>query len=545
MHGRSFGSGISPVSGPAVLAVLLVAVVLLGAGCLAYVYGEPSGSDPASAETTATLPRTDGSDIAGGQALGDTDTTGAESPEDVEAKVLQADVFIWDTTSAGIGAVRAMQHAREQYPVGSIVIAAPGGIIAAMPAQGLSVEDTYVEWGDTHTSGFWEEFRADVLEFYSSVGVSGLNHQGRLVVEPEVAERFLRGYLAATPSDQPEVRFLSGHLREVKVTEDGYVLELAAGDDGQGATTTVKASLAIDASVEGDLARLAGARYRFGMSENIYGGGEGYPPLPDGDVPDTWIQRVSALLTLGLSGKPQEHVSAAELAPYLASYPDELRIGAEWAEAFEDSWTMQHKLPGNKRELNEMWSDYLEDIGLPHRYIFGYDKDVGIRQELREEVLTYTVQQVKFLQEHGYPDLEITHLPERLYIREGIRVVGLTTYTGEDVEEGVVYHPVALGKYSQYDVHLPVQNDHSPREISVPMETLISRDLPSLLIPGPLSTDHRAYNSAVRMEPVRANVGGACGVLAAIALAEGKKPAAVPYSRVKEELLRQEYRLSK
>src|SRR5660398_230420 len=238
MHGRSFGSGISPVSGPAVLAVLLVAVVLLGAGCLAYVYGEPSGSDPASAETTATLPRTDGSDIAGGQALGDTDTTGAESPEDVEAKVLQADVFIWDPTSAGIGAVRAMQHAREQYPVGSIVIAAPGGIIAAMPGQGLSVEDTYVEWGDTHTRGFWEELRADVREW-------------------------------------------------------------AAGDDGQGATTTVEASLAIDASVAGDLARLAGARYRFGMSENIYGGGEGYPPLPDGDVPDIWIQRVSALLTLG------------------------------------------------------------------------------------------------------------------------------------------------------------------------------------------------------------------------------------------------------
>src|SRR5680860_812088 len=118
---------------------------------------------------------------------------------------------------SGIATVRARQHAREQYPVGSIVIAALGGIIAAMPAQGLSVEDTYVEGGDTYTSGFWEEFRADVLEFYSSAGVSGLNHQ-RLVVEPEVAERFFRGYLAATPSDQPEVRFLSGHLREVAVS---------------------------------------------------------------------------------------------------------------------------------------------------------------------------------------------------------------------------------------------------------------------------------------------------------------------------------------
>src|SRR5680860_205835 len=438
-----------------------------------------------------------------------------------------------------------MQHAREQYPVGSIVIAAPGGIIAAMPAQGLSVEDTYVEWGDTHTSGFWEEIRADVLEFYSSVGVSGLNHQGRLVVEPEVAERFFRGYLAATPSDQPEVRLLAGHLREVKVTEDGYVLELAAGDDGQGATTKVKASLAIDASVEGDLARMAGARYRFGMSENIYGGGRGYPPLPHGDRRETWIQRVSALLTLGLSGMPREHLSAAELALYLASYPDMVHVDQEAADAFATSWSMEHEVPGNKRELNEEWSDYREDIRLPHRYIFGYDEDAGIREKLREEVLSYTVQQVKFLQEHGYPELEITNLPERLYIREGIRVVGVRTYREADVREGAVYHPVTLGRYSQYDVHLPVQVNSDPYEVYIPLETLMARDFPSLLIPGPISTDHKAYNSAVRMEPVRANVGGASGVLAAIALTRDQRPAAVGYPLVKEELLRQEYRLSK
>src|SRR5680860_1108535 len=54
MYGRSFGSGIATVPGPAVLAMLLVAVVLLGAGCSVDVYGETSGSDPAGAETTAT-----------------------------------------------------------------------------------------------------------------------------------------------------------------------------------------------------------------------------------------------------------------------------------------------------------------------------------------------------------------------------------------------------------------------------------------------------------------------------------------------------------
>jgi hypothetical protein len=81
--------------------------------------------------------------------------------------------------------------------------------------------------------------------------------------------------------------------------------------------------------------------------------------------------------------------------------------------------------------------------------------------------------------------------------------------------------------------------------VYVPMGALLAADLPDLLIPGPISTDHRAYNTAVRTEPVRANTGGAAGVIAAIAVARGLPPAGVSYQEVREELVRQGYRLGR
>jgi hypothetical protein len=45
------------------------------------------------------------------------------------------------------------------------------------------------------------------------------------------------------------------------------------------------------------------------------------------------------------------------------------------------------------------------------------------------------------------------------------------------------------------------------------------------------------------MEPVRANTGGAAGVMAAVALARGVPPAEVSYAQVSTELRRQQYRL--
>jgi hypothetical protein len=134
-------------------------------------------------------------------------------------------------------------------------------------------------------------------------------------------------------------------------------------------------------------------------------------------------------------------------------------------------------------------------------------------------------------------------VPSRVYLREGPRVVGRATYTDDDVQNNRVREPVAFGNYAEYDVHLPVAQKLGSAFVHVPMGAIISADFPDLLIPGPISTEHLAYNTAVRMEPLRANTGGAAGVMAAVALARAVPPAQVSYTQVAAELRRQRYRL--
>ena len=180
---------------------------------------------------------------------------------------------------------------------------------------------------------------------------------------------------------------------------------------------------------------------------------------------------------------------------------------------------------------------------MPYNYVFGYRTDPQTRLRIRNQVLQWTIDRMRYVQENGYPRVGIATVPSRIYLREGPRVVGRATYTADDVRNNRVREPVAFGNYAEYDVHLPITQKLDGALVHVPMGAVVSADFPDLLIPGPISTDHVAYNSAVRMEPVRANSGGAAGVMAAVALARGVPPAQVSYTQVAAELRRQHYRL--
>jgi len=460
-------------------------------------------------------------------------------------RAIAADVFIWDTTSQGIGALRALQMARpaltpDAGPV-QLVIASTASQPSAMPAQGLAVEDIFTYHGDTLVSGFWAEFRRGVVADYRARGINALNSQGRLVTEPEVAARQLRWYIDRGGAGRPGTTYLCAHLLSARYRAGVGEITLRTSD---GATILVTAKVLIDASVEGDLALMLGARYRFGLSEKVYGPATGPPPVPNGDIKETWIQRVATLLTLKIYPSAAPRVAGFNHAAYDSSkYDPNMRLDPRNVAAFATSWTMQHPLPNNKREFNESWSDCVLDIAMPYTYVFGYRADPQTRLRIRNQVLQWTIDRVRYLQEHGYPNIGLASVPSRIYLREGPRVVGKTTYTADDVQHGRARESVAFGMYAEYDVHLPIAQKLDNAFVRIPMGSLISADIPGLLIPGPISTDHVAYNSAVRMEPLRANAGGAAGVMAAVALARGISPDKVSYTQVSAELRRQGYRL--
>lgn len=469
---------------------------------------------------------------------------GLASPALAADREISADVFIWDTTSQGIGALRALQLARGALspsagPV-QLVIASTSPQPSAMPAQGLSIEDIFTYHGDTLVSGFWAEFRRGVLADYRARGINALNDQGRMIVEPEVAAG-LRWYIDRRGAGRPGTTYLCAHLLAARYQAGASEITLRTAG---GTTIRVKAKVLIDASVEGDLALTLGARYRFGLSEKVYGPTTGPPPVPDGNVRETWIQRLSALLTLKVYSGTAPRIADLKNTVYNPSgYGPEDRMESRTVAAFATSWTMQHPLPNGKRELNELWSDYALDIAMPYNYIFGYRADPQTRLRIRNQVLQWTIDRLRYVQENGYPEVGLVTIPSRIYLREGPRVVGRTTYTADDVENNRAREPVAFGHYAEYDVHLPIIQKLNSAFVHVPMGAIVSADFPDLLIPGPISTDHRAYNAAVRMEPVRANTGGAAGVIAAVALARGVPPTQVSYTPVAAELRRQGYRL--
>jgi hypothetical protein len=279
---------------------------------------------------------------------------GLAVPAQAADREISADVFIWDTTSQGIGALRALQMARAALTPSSgpvqLVIASTSPQPSAMPAQGLSVEDIFTYYGDTLVSGFWAEFRRGVVGSYRARGINALNSEGRLVVEPEVAAEQLRWYIDRGGAGRPGTTYLCAHLLDASYQAGASEITLRTAG---GATVRVTAKVLIDASVEGDLALMLGARYRFGLSEKVYGPATGPPPVPNGDVRETWIQRLSTLLTLKVYSGTAPRIAGLGSTVYNpGGYGPEDRMEARTVAAFATGWSMQHPLPNGKRELN-------------------------------------------------------------------------------------------------------------------------------------------------------------------------------------------------
>lgn len=124
-------------------------------------------------------------------------------------------------------------------------------------------------------------------------------------------------------------------------------------------------------------------------------------------------------------------------------------------------------------------------------------------------------------------------------MREGVRFRGRWICTGQDTKTGVTFNTSPGGRYARFDRHDPfygATQEDIATSVFVPMETLMPRGHPWLLAPTAVSCDYRAYSSAIRMEPVRANMGEAAGVMIAVANARGIAAQDVSYAEVQAKL---------
>jgi len=453
---------------------------------------------------------------------------------DGELITTDVDVVVYATQTSGLAAVRELTLGAPHLRVALI---SSGNLLETPLAQGLGVEDAR-DIGRV-SGGFYGEWRQAVIASYASRGIKPFTSSGRFVYEPEAASAVLWSYVRGLGAGN--VLFYSARLLAAGDEPGRRFADIQVEGRGQMRLTT---RFFIDASVEGDLARMLGADYRIGRHETVYNDVAGpkpaYPSAENGY--ETAPQKFSALLTL----KVYPWGRAPRLASFVhPSYSPGSYAGVVFAQknasAFRSSWTMNIAvLPNGKRELNESWNDW-PDVGLSFLWVFAPEK----RGEIRRRVLEWSINRVRYLQEHGYPRLGIAAVPQKLYVREGPRVVGLDTYTVADLRTGAARHPAAVGCYVEYDRHdafHPIQIDRTAY-VHVPMEALMAEGHAALLVSTAVSTDYGAYSSAVRMEHTRANMGGAAGAMVVVADRLGVDPGQVPYDLVQSLLLSRGYRL--
>lgn len=460
---------------------------------------------------------------------------GGDPPLPVVQK--EADVVIYGTTTSAIGAVRALQKVRKTYPQKLEVVVIGGGpVLESTIVQGLAVEDLYNSSG---ASGFYEEFRKAVLQEYARRGVTK-SYESRLTVEPEMAELVLRWYLDRNGAGREGITFVQGKLVAAGDADDRYVVVRTAQEE-----LRVDTRYFIDASPEADLARMLGADYRMGRSEEVYNDATG-DRAPRPNASNDWAtspQSMSILLTLRIHPRTAPSVESLGIPCYDPSdYGQRNFILSEWVlSSFGNSWSMRHALPNGTRELNEAWGDYASS-DFSYDWVMFPDK----RKEIRDTMISWILNKVRYLQENGYPHVGVARVPTRPYVREGVRIVGLATYTAQQIKDNEFQHPVSHGVYALYDRHDTIygshQNSHTG-QVHVPMETLMPAGHPWLLVSTAISTDSEGYCSAVRMESVRANMGGAAGIITAVAAAADLPVSGVTYETVRAELLRQGYKL--
>lgn len=447
-------------------------------------------------------------------------------------EVADVDVVVYATQTSGLAAVRELTLGAPHLRV---ALVSCGNLLETPLVQGLGAEDAR-NIGEV-SGGFYGEWRQAIIAYYSRLGKRPFTSGGRFVYEPEAAAQTLWSYLS--PSNAPNVVFYSAKLVAASDQDGRRYADIRVEGGG---LVRLRTRYFIDASVEADLARILGADYRIGRAEEVYNDAAGntapYPGPENGFA--TAPQRFSALLTLKVhpvrEAGPIAELDHPNYDP--GSYAGTV-LARKNVEAFATSWSMKVAvLPYDKRELNESWTDW-PDVGLAFEWIFASEK----RGEIRRRVLEWTINRVRYLQENGYPRVGLAAIPQKLYVREGPRIVGLATYTAADIRAGTLWEPVAVGCYCEYDRHDSFQPAHveTTRYVYVPMKALLAVGHPWLLVSTAVSTDCAGYSSAVRMEHTRANMGAAAAMIVMVADELGVQPTEVPYEAVRRKLIARGY----
>ncbi|MDX1978940.1 MAG: FAD-dependent oxidoreductase [Bryobacteraceae bacterium] len=494
------------------------------------------------------------------------------------ATAIDADVIVVAATPSGIAA--AINAARNGA---TVALFESTHHIGGMTSSGMANTDFK---SFESVQGAFREFMNGVVAYYTrkygpaSQQVKDCYHGAWY--EPSVAQAVFEGMLAA----ERRIRVFRHHrlLSLVKIPGSAKgqstIHSTTFQDTRTGQTLDATAKVFIDATYEGDLMAMAGARFTVGReSSRQYGerlAGVIYQldgrilPGSTGEG-DRRVQCYNFRLCLTRDPANRLPISRPvgyrrrEFLPLL----DYIRRGV--IKSVDEGVVRFRPLPNLKADVNDLMTSpfSLRLTGVNHEWPEG---DASTRERISSRYRLYSLSLFYFLQNDrevpealraearrwGLPRdefAETAHFPPLLYVREARRMVGGFVFTEQMTQPTLdsVRAPVQADSIAVADYSLDCHGEQAPTmyhpgvtegkfasptvPFQIPYRVMLPREVDNLLVPVAVSASHVGY-SAIRMEPTFAALGQAAGVAAAMAVSKRTTVLRVPVAELQQRLWR-------
>ena len=399
-------------------------------------------------------------------------------------------------------------------------------------------------------SGFFGEFRDSLANIYGGDDKMYVNWVSAYSFEPSVANALLQR-LAARESNHLKLMF-DTRLVSIEKADDGWN---AVVSDSKGKEMKIHAKVHLDGTEFGDVAKAVGVGYDLGMENGKLTGEDIAPDSAYNIVQDMTMVAIlkdygdSVDMTIpmpeGYNREEFIHTCVSPLAPEpVPGRP-----------AFTEEEMMTYgKLQNGKYMIN--WPLFGNDY---------YANIVDMTREERDSVLAlaknHTLQYIYFLQtEFGYKNLGLADdefptadkMPYIPYVRESRRIHGLVRFMVNDINtpfdrpQPLYRTGIAVGDYpvdhhhSSYNgpQNLPNLYWHPIPSWCLPMGVLLPKDVDDMIVAEKSISVSNIANGTTRLQPITTQIGQVAGVIAALAVKEGKNVKDVDVREVQNELLK-------
>ncbi|MEN2282730.1 FAD-dependent oxidoreductase [Algoriphagus sp. SE2] len=395
-------------------------------------------------------------------------------------------------------------------------------------------------------SGIWGEFKEKLEEYYGGADKLAPGWVSNTLFEPKVGNEILQSMAASVPS--LTVTFES-YWKHASYNNKLWTVSYLKN----GVEQVVQAPVLIDATELGDVAATQGLEYRLGMDarDEI---GESFAPQESNDI----IQDLTYVVTLQDYGKGVD-----KTIPKPLNYdPAEFACACAHADPITDKdptldcgkMIDYGKLPNGKHMIN--WPNCGNDY-----YVNIIEKTPEERIVALEAAKQASLRFIYYIQhELGYRNLGIAedeyptedNLPMIPYHRESRRYYGLVDFTLPFVRTpyqapNPLYRTgIAVGDYT-IDHHHKKNLDAPAIDFikirvpsyNLPLGALIPKNHTALILAEKSISVSNIVNGATRLQPVVLGIGHAAGVLAALAIKEGKELNEISIREVQTVLLSQ------